>query len=40
MDASKENVKEIMNRFTWIDSNTFRIINKEGFEKIIDIEKD
>ena len=38
MDPSKENCKEIMNRFSWVDSNTIRIINKEGIEKLIDLQ--
>jgi hypothetical protein len=37
MNPKEENIKEIMNRFKWIDQNTFKIINKEGLEKIIDI---
>lgn len=37
MDPSKENAKDIMNRFKWIDSKTIRIINSEGIEKMIDL---
>ena len=38
MDPIKENPKEIMNRFLWMDDHTIRLINKEGIEKIIDLE--
>ena len=40
MDARKESVKQIMNRFTWVDSNTIRIINNVGFEKLLDVRND
>jgi hypothetical protein len=37
MDPSKENPKDIMNRFRWIDAKTIKIINLEGIEKLIDL---
>ena len=37
MDSKTMNVKEIMNRFCWIDKNTIRIISKDGVEKLIDL---
>lgn len=36
-DANKANI--VINRFKWIDETKFLIINEEGIEKIIDIEK-
>lgn len=33
-------MKETMNRFRWEDQNTIRLINKEGVEKLIDLEND
>lgn len=38
MDPAKENVKEIMNRFAWVDYKTIKIINREGIEKLVDLE--
>lgn len=40
MNPKLENPKEVMNRFEWIDKNTIRMINKEGVEKIVDIQND
>lgn len=37
MDPRLEDPKEIVKRFMWIDDNTIRLVNIEGFEKIIDL---
>ena len=38
MDPARENVKEIMNRFMWVDYKTIKIINRDGVEKKVDLE--
>ena len=40
MDPAKESIKEIMNRFLWIDDNTIKLINRDGMEKTLDIADD
>lgn len=37
MDPSLQSSQELMSRFKWIDSNTVRIVNFEGIEKIVDM---
>jgi hypothetical protein len=37
MNPQKEKPHKIMYRFTWVDSNTIKIVNKEGIEKKIDL---
>lgn len=37
MNPSKENVKLIVRKFKWVDNTQIRIMNKEGFEKTVDI---
>jgi hypothetical protein len=37
MDARSAPVKEIMNRFMWINKDEIRLINKEGVEKIVEL---
>jgi hypothetical protein len=37
MDLDEDQPHEIMNRFKWIDDFSFKIINKEGIEVIIDL---
>lgn len=32
----KEKPLSVMNRFQWLDNTTFRIVNTEGIEKIVD----
>ena len=32
-----EQMKFVINRFRWIDNNTFKIISTDGIERIIDI---
>lgn len=39
MNYDKKNIESILlciNRFQWLDSYTFRIVNQEGYEKIVD----
>lgn len=38
MNPAEGDVTEYAKRFKWIDSKTIRLVNKEGIEKIIDIE--
>ncbi len=38
MNPAEGDVKEYAKRFKWIDSKTIRLVNKEGIEKIIDLE--
>ncbi len=38
MDFTAESARDIMNRFIWIDKSQIKIINKEGIEKIVDLE--
>ena len=38
MDFTVESARDIMNRFIWIDKSQIKIINKEGIEKIVDLE--
>lgn len=38
MNPSEGDVKDYAMHFKWIDSSTIRLINKEGIEKIIDID--
>lgn len=38
MNPQEESPKETMNRFKWVDEESIRIINKEGIEKIIDMQ--
>lgn len=38
MDFTNEPARDIMNRFIWIDKGQIKIINKEGIEKIVDLE--
>lgn len=40
MDPSKENPKEIMARFEWIDEDTIKLSNREGIEKILEMKDD
>ncbi len=37
MFPSQHDLVETMNRFQWLSSNTIRLINREGVEKIIDL---
>jgi hypothetical protein len=37
MNPAKENVKLIVRRFKWVDNQRIRIMNREGFQKTIDI---
>ncbi len=37
MNMQDEPISEIMKRFKWIDDYTIRLVNKEGIEKIIDL---
>lgn len=37
MDPRNEEPKEIVKRFMWVDDSTIRLVNNEGFEKIIDL---
>jgi hypothetical protein len=30
-------VPEIMNRFKWVNSDCFHLINEEGVEKLVDV---
>lgn len=32
---SEERPEHLTNRFVFIDNNTFKVLNKEGFEKIV-----
>jgi hypothetical protein len=38
MDFTTESARDIMNRFIWINKGQIKIINKEGIEKIVDLE--
>lgn len=38
MNPNEGNVVEYAKRFKWIDSNTIKLVNKEGVEKIVDIQ--
>lgn len=40
MDPSKEPIKEIMNRFEWINDDAIKLINRDGIEKIFEINDD
>jgi len=40
MDPTKENPKEIMARFVWMDEETIKISNREGIEKILEMKED
>jgi hypothetical protein len=37
MNPAKEKPHQLMFRFKWVDSDTIKIINKEGIEKKIDL---
>lgn len=37
MNPNEGKVTEYAKRFKWIDSNTIKLVNKEGVEKIVDI---
>lgn len=37
MDPSGGSIKSKMNKFMWIDSQTIRVVNREGIEKLIDL---
>jgi hypothetical protein len=38
MDGKKDKVQDIVRRFRWINANTFHIINKQGIERVIQID--
>lgn len=38
MNPNEGDVLEYAKRFKWVNSSTIRLINKEGVEKILDIE--
>lgn len=33
--TKKSKPKQFINRFLFVDNNTFKIVNEEGFEKIV-----
>jgi hypothetical protein len=37
MNPATEKPELISKRFRWVDNQTFKIINNEGIEKIVDI---
>jgi len=37
MNPNEGEVKDYAKKFRWIDSNTIKVINREGVEKIVDI---
>lgn len=37
MDANKEDMRYLINRFAWVDNNTFRIVSQDGIERLVDI---
>ena len=39
MNPNKELVVNIAKKFKWVDNERIRIINNEGIEKIVDINK-
>lgn len=37
MNLAKEKPHKLMYRFQWVDSDTIKLVNKQGFEKKIDL---
>lgn len=37
MSLEDENIESIMSRFMWISNDSFKIVNTEGLEVLIDI---